>query len=51
VGSIRGPLRKLQRSLNRLAGRQIDAGLATTLATLAGETANKADEVRSGLGC
>jgi hypothetical protein len=51
VGSIRGPLRKLQRTLNRLAGRQIDAALATTLATLAGETASKADEVRSGLGC
>jgi hypothetical protein len=51
IGKIRGPLRKLQRTLNRLAGKQIDAALATRLATLAGEAAAKADEARAGLGC
>ena len=51
VGKIRGPLRKMQVNLNRLVGKQIDAALATTLGTLAGQTANKADEVRAGLGC
>src|SRR6185369_6143411 len=51
IRSIRGPLRKLQRSLNKQAGRKIDAMLATTLSTLAGEAANKADEVLSTLGC
>ena len=51
IGQIRGPLRKLQRSLNKQAGRKVDATLATTLSTLAGEAANKADEVRGALGC
>jgi hypothetical protein len=51
IGSVRGPLRKLQRALNKQAGRKIDATLATTLSALAGEAANKADEVRGALGC
>jgi hypothetical protein len=44
-------LRALQKTINRAAGRQIDATLATEIATLAGEGATNADAARSGLGC
>jgi hypothetical protein len=51
LGGIRGTMKALQKSLNRGAGRQIDATLATDLARLAGEAGANADQVRAGLGC
>jgi hypothetical protein len=51
LGGAAKQLRGLQKSVNRLAGRQIDATLATEIASLAGEAATHADAVRNGLGC
>jgi len=44
-------LRSLQRTANRLAGRQLSPALATALAQRAGEAASKCDETKLGLGC
>jgi hypothetical protein len=51
LGKVRGKLRGLQKKMNRLAGKKVDAALATTLSTLAGEAAAKADEARSAVTC
>jgi len=51
ISSSRGPLRKLQKTVNHYAGKKVDAPLATSLATLAGQAATQADTVKAGLGC
>ena len=51
VKAVANQLRALQKMTNKLAGKQIDATIATDLAGLAGEAATKADALRSGLGC
>jgi hypothetical protein len=51
IGSIRGPLKKLLRQLNKGAGKQINADVATTLVNRTGELLGKVDEVRANLGC
>jgi hypothetical protein len=51
LGGARGRLRAFQASVNRMAGRQLDSALATSLAVRAGDAASTCDAARAALGC
>jgi DNA-binding FrmR family transcriptional regulator len=51
TGALATQIRAIQKAVNRTAGKQIDADLATSLALRLGEAATSADQVRAALAC